>query len=95
MTTDGGFIRILAGTGILITHGVGRRSIMADGIIMLIGAGYGVLTPIGVLPGFPGDIPLVIVAGRRCHRELDLVLAEAGLMAASMWVLIVTLALII
>jgi hypothetical protein len=51
-------------------NGVGRRSIMADGSLMNIMAGYGYQVMNGRLPGFAGAQAVIIMDGRHWAHSL-------------------------
>ena len=85
MITADGYILIPVGTGTRLTHGVGRHSIMDDGSGTHIEDGYGALTQIGVLRGFPGDTAQAIADGRLYLQVLDSLLVEVGLIMGPMW----------
>ena len=63
-----GSIRIADGTGCRIIRGAGLRSTMGAGFAITVLAGAGLQIMFGVLLGFPGDIRVIIVAGRLCRQ---------------------------
>src|SRR4051812_46045224 len=75
---DAGFIRIAAGIGCRIIHGVGRHSIMVAGSSTRRSVGAGDLTASGDRHGFAGGTTAIIVAGRRCRRVQGLLRASAS-----------------
>lgn len=65
-----GYIPTMAGRGHQITNGDGRLSITDVGISTIITAGSGYQVMNGVLHGFPGEVPMVIMDGNQWNPVL-------------------------